>query len=192
MTTPGDAEPKPAAGPPSLHIRRATTADVPSILHIDHQVYPSPWSEAMLLQQILGDDRVHIVAVRNDTMVGHGGILFLAGEGHISTLAVDPAARRASIGRNLLVVLFHAALVHRCIAVTLEVRSDNAAALALYRGFGLAPAGIRRGYYAETGDDALVLWSPDLTAEYADRIGAMHTDAHVTVADDLRTIGSTR
>lgn len=154
-------------------MRLATARDVGGIMAVDAAVYPSPWSETMTRDQVTGTSRVHLVVEAGDRLVGHGGVLFMGDEGHVSTIAVDPKSQRRGVASALLLGLMRSAQAGGCRAVTLEVRSGNDSAIALYRRFGLAPAGVRRGYYADTGEDALVLWSPDFADGYADRIDAM-------------------
>ena len=169
----------------TISIRRAATNDVDAIRRIDHQVYPTPWSPSMLLQQIVGDDRLHLVAEVTDQLVAHAGILFLADEGHVSTIAVDPDHQRRTVGHNLLLILVRAAIDAGVSGITLEVRAQNQAALALYRRFGLAPVGVRRGYYGDNGDDALVLWTPALDSKYRARIAAMQLSSNIVLTAEL-------
>ena len=70
--------------------------------------------------------------------------------------------------------------------MTLEVRAGNGPALALYRRFGMAPVGIRRGYYSDTGEDALILWSPEFAGDYLDRIASMSYGDETEVADEIK------
>ncbi|MGI9605278.1 MAG: ribosomal protein S18-alanine N-acetyltransferase [Acidimicrobiales bacterium] len=166
-------------GSETIELRVALATDVDGIRAIDALVYPRAWSEHMTRQQVNRADRTHVVAIEGGSIVGHAGLLFQAGDGHVSTIAVHPNAQQRSVGRNLLLALMRCALAADLTAVTLEVRSHNEAALALYRSFGLAPAGIRRGYYTDTGDDALVLWSPELEGEYLSRIRSMRFSDHI-------------
>lgn len=168
-----------------LLLRRAALADIPAIRAIDEQVYPRLWSEKMLTEQIVGADRLHVVAMVAEGLAGHAGIIFMAGVGHVSTVAVDPALQRRSIGRNLMLALFRAAIHRGASAVTLEVRAGNDPALALYRAFEMTTVGVRRGYYADNGDDALVLWSPDLDGTYSAQIATMSFAGRVIVGADL-------
>lgn len=169
-------------------MRLATAKDVGGIMTVDGQAYPSPWSEAMTRDQITGASRVHLVIEAAGHIVGHGGLLFMGDEGHISTIAVDPKSQRRGVASALLLGLMRSAQVAGCRAVTLEVRSGNDSAMALYRSFGLAPAGVRRGYYADTGEDALVLWSPAFHDGYADRIDAMSYPESLVLSDELERL----
>jgi ribosomal-protein-alanine N-acetyltransferase len=79
-------------------------------------------------------------------------------EGHVTTIAVDPAWHRHQIGTRLLLAVAHEALAREVNALTLEVRVSNTPAQAMYRSFGFSSVGVRKGYYAETNEDALVMW----------------------------------
>ncbi len=111
------------------------------------------------------------VAIEGSRVVGFAGLLYAADDGHVTTVAVDNTCRRRGIATALLVALAADARARGCSALTLEVRAGNTAALALYRQFGFAPAGVRKGYYTDNGEDALVLWATDIdTAAYATRL----------------------
>jgi ribosomal-protein-alanine N-acetyltransferase len=87
--------------------------------------------------------------------------MYVLPDAHVTTLAVDPAWHRRAIGTRLLVALARAAVTTGATALTLEVRASNQAAQELYRRFGFAPAGVRKAYYADTGEDALIMWAHD-------------------------------
>ena len=126
-------------------------------------MYPTPWSEKLTIEQTTGPGRVHLVVEENHRVVAHGGIAVMDGDAHITTIAVDPAEQRRGIASALLQHLFSAAVESDCGAVTLEVRAGNTAAIALYEQHGMASAGIRPGYYADNGEDAVIMWSPPLS-----------------------------
>ena len=92
-------------------------------------------------------------------MVGYAGLMTVAEDGHITTVAVDPQWHRRSIGTRLLLALLDQAVARGVHDVTLEVRMSNAAAQTMYRRFGFAPAGVRRGYYVDNAEDAMVMWA---------------------------------
>jgi ribosomal-protein-alanine N-acetyltransferase len=134
-----------------------------SVLKIESRVYPRPWSMGLFLSEIAQrEHRVYLVARVGTTVVGYGGLMVVLDDGHITTLAVDPAWHRHSIGSRLLLALADAAMGKGVRNLTLEVRIGNEPAKELYRRFGFAPAGIRKGYYVETDEDALVMWANDL------------------------------
>jgi ribosomal-protein-alanine N-acetyltransferase len=89
----------------------------------------------------------------------------------VTTIAVDPAWHRRGIGSRLLLALSRSAIAAGCTGLTLEVRMSNEAAKGMYRDFGYAPAGVRKNYYAESNEDALVMWAHDVDlAAYAERL----------------------
>jgi len=93
------------------------------------------------------------------------------GDGHVTTLAVDPDWHRNKIGTRLLLILARTAIRRGASNLTLEVRVGNSAAQEMYRQFGFRPAGIRNNYYVETNEDALVMWAHDVgTPEYSRRL----------------------
>ena len=95
-------------------------------------------------------------------------------DGHITTVAVDPIWHRHGIATRMLLALARGAKQRGCKNLTLEVRMSNAGAQSLYQRFGFVPAGVRKGYYPETGEDALIMWANDIDAQpYAARLAAI-------------------
>ncbi len=143
-----------------------------SVLRIEQQVYPRPWSMGLFMSELgMRGSRVYVVARIGPTVVGYGGLMLITGDGHITTLAVDPAWHRHKLGTRLLHTLAVAAIERGAEHLTLEVRASNRAAQELYRAFGFAPAGVRKGYYVETKEDAIVMWANDIaTDDYTARL----------------------
>lgn len=143
-----------------------------SVLRIENQVYPRPWSFTLYLSELnLRGSRHYVVARVDAAVVGYAGLLFSGDEAHVTTIAVDPAWQRHQIGRRMLLHHARVARARGCKHLTLEVRVSNAAAQGLYRSFGFQSAGIRKNYYAETNEDALVMWVHGIdTEEYAMRL----------------------
>ena len=107
-------------------------------------------------------------------VVGFAGMLFIGDEGHVATISVDPSWRGQRVAARLMAVLCRQAIEQGATGLTLEVRAGNTAAQALYRRFGFAPAGIRREYYKDSGEDALVMWAYDVDGPaYAERLAAI-------------------
>ena len=89
-------------------------------------------------------------------------------DGHVTTIAVDPKWHRNKIGTRLLLVLAREAILRGATSLTLEVRMSNKGAQEMYRRFGFGPVGVRKNYYQETNEDALVMWVHDIDSpEYA-------------------------
>jgi [ribosomal protein S18]-alanine N-acetyltransferase len=142
------------------------------VLRIEQQVYPRPWTSGLFLGEISQRaSRVYLVARVGSEVVGYSGMFRAVDDGHITTIAVDPAWQRRGIATRMLLTLARAAVERGCRNLTLEVRMSNSGAQALYQRFGFVPAGVRKGYYPETGEDALVMWANDVDTElYAARL----------------------
>jgi ribosomal-protein-alanine N-acetyltransferase len=153
----------PAAGDLHVTVGPMRRRHLRAVLRIEAQVQPRPWSLGLFLSELgYRQSRVYVVARVEGAVVGYGGLMLVGEDAHVTTLAVDPRCRRRQIGSRLLLVLARAALQRGARNLTLEVRVGNEAARALYSSFGFVPAGVRKGYYAETGEDALVMWATDV------------------------------
>jgi ribosomal-protein-alanine N-acetyltransferase len=146
----------------SLTIAPMRRRHLPEVLAIEAASYPRPWSSRLFEEELERRGRAYLVARRGERVVGYAGVLMIAEDGHIATVAVDPAERRTGVGRSLLLVLVEQSLALGADQLTLEVRVSNVAAQELYRSFGFAPAGARKAYYADNGEDALVMWAHDV------------------------------
>jgi len=148
-----------------------------SVLRIEQAVYPRPWSMGLFMSELgYRGSRVYLVVRVKGTVVGYGGVMLVTDDGHITTLADDPAWHRQHLGTRLLHALATAAIERGAKNLTLEVRASNQAAQELYRSFGFAPAGIRKGYYVETKEDAIIMWANDVDSPaYAERLAALET-----------------
>lgn len=146
-----------------------------SVLKIEQQVYPRPWSMGLFMSELAyRESRVYLTARVGSSVVGYGGLMLVTDDGHVTTLAVDPRWHRHKLGTRVLLALARAGIEQGARNLTLEVRASNAPAQALYRAFGFAPAGVRKGYYVETHEDAIVMWANDVdTPAYADRLAAL-------------------
>ena len=142
---------------------------VRSVLRIESRVYPVPWSMSLFLSELaLRSTRAYYVAFVGRQLVGYAGLMMTLDDGHVTTIAVDPVWHRHKIGSRLLLALAREALRRGATSLTLEVRLGNKAAQNLYRRFGFRPVGVRKNYYAETKEDALVMWAEDVAGpEYA-------------------------
>ena len=145
------------------------------VLDIERRVYPRPWTMTLFLSEIVQrSTRFYIVARAHRRVVGYAGLMVFGDEAHVTNIAVDPDAHRRKIASRMLFALVSAARRRGASACTLEVRVHNHAAQSLYRQFGFAPVGIRKNYYAETGEDALIMWAEGLqSAEYGMRLNEL-------------------
>ena len=149
-----------------------------SVLRIEARAYPVPWSMSLFLSELaLRSTRAYYVAYVGRQLVGYAGLMMTLDDGHITTIAVDPPWHRHKVGSRLLLALTKEALRRGATSLTLEVRLHNKGAQNLYRKFGFRPVGVRKNYYAETKEDALVMWAEDVaTPEYAKLLDSLEAD----------------
>ena len=154
--------------------------DLPAVVRIERRTSTNPWSIDLFRGELALPEvsRSYRVARLGRHLVGYGGLMFVVDEAHVTTLSVHPDHQRKGIGARLLLELIRDARTRGVRALTLEVRMGNQAARALYERFGFAPAGIRKGYYAEVGEDALVMWAHYVDGDvYAARLAAIEAGA---------------
>ena len=149
-----------ALEPIEVHIVPMRRRHLRSVLRIEAQVYPRPWSHSLFVSELaLRSTRAYVVAKVGRDVVGYAGLMMSLTDGHVTTIAVDPRWHRHGIGTRLLLALAREAIARGATALTLEVRLSNKPAQEMYRRFGFVPVGVRKGYYADTGEDALVMWA---------------------------------
>ncbi len=161
--------------PASLTVESMTADDLHDVHRIDLAVYSEPWSLVLWKQELSKPrDRLYLVARTDENVVGHIGLLLVLDEAHLSTVAVDPGWHGRGVATALLLAAFPRAIERGTRALTLEVRVTNERAQRLYRRFGFAPAGIRKNYYSDDNEDALIMWAHDVDApEYAARLAGI-------------------
>ena len=132
--------------------------------------FPQPWSEGVFRDELDQAGRFYVVAVdEGGEVAGYAGLLRVADEGHVTTIAVASAARRQRLGTRLMLRLIYAGLTTGAKHLTLEVAASNRSAQELYRRFGLAPVGVRKSYYGD--EDALIMWVHEIDQpEYGARL----------------------
>lgn len=162
----GSASAVPASGvasepePARVTLRPFEETDIPAVLELEHASFSDAWSETMFRDELAAPGRRWIVAESDGALVGYGGIAALADEAHVMNLAVHADHRGQGIGRQLLLRLRQEATELDTRIITLECRAGNAAAIGLYESLGMKTAGVRPGYYNDTGEDALIMWAP--------------------------------
>lgn len=138
--------------------------DVQRVMEIERECFPTPWSESAYLTEMANRSAHYVVACSDSQIAGYAGMWIITDEAHITTLGVARAFRGQRIGEQLLVGLLDEARRRGARRATLEVRRSNSVAQNLYRKYGFSPAAIRRAYYTDNGEDAVVMWVDDLYA----------------------------
>ncbi|HXY92654.1 MAG TPA: ribosomal protein S18-alanine N-acetyltransferase [Acidimicrobiia bacterium] len=180
----------PEAVVPTVHVLPMRRRHVRAVLRIEQQVYPRPWSASLFHSELaLRSTRAYYVARVGREVVGYAGLMMTVDDGHVTTIAVDPEWHRHKIGTRLLLVLAREAIARGAASLTLEVRMSNRGAQELYRQFGFQPVGVRRNYYQEVNEDAMVMWAHDVDSPaYADLLDAIERGLPgETVLEDRRS-----
>ena len=140
-------------------IREAKLDDVHSIAELDKLCFSMPWSEVSFLKEISENNiALYLVAEIAGQIEGYAGMWLIIDEGHITNVAVHPNFRRRHIGEAIVSVLLAEAQAEGITRQTLEVRVSNFAAQRLYEKFGFQACGIRKGYYEDNHEDAIIMW----------------------------------
>jgi ribosomal-protein-alanine N-acetyltransferase len=146
-----------------ITIRSLTYADLPQVIAVERRAFPTPWSLAMFVLELSKPSGVCLAALEGQRKVL--GYLICSRYDqvwHLMNIAVDPASRRSGVARALLEEMLERGGADG--SYTLEVRTSNAPAIALYERFGFRPAGTRPRYYHDTGEDAMIMWRTAETA----------------------------
>jgi ribosomal-protein-alanine N-acetyltransferase len=150
----------------AVDIRRLTFADLPQVVAIERRAYATAWSLAMFVLELSKPSGICLAAETAGSgereVVGYLICSRYDTIWHVMNVAVDPDRRRHGIATALLAALL-AEVGGRDSQVTLEVRRSNAGAIALYERFGFRAAGVRRRYYQDNGEDAVIMWRTPAT-----------------------------
>ena len=165
-------------------------ADVPTVASIERDVFPMPWAASAFAYEVQANPNSYYLVARyrqspvalsfqgkltsalhrlvgrrrSSEILGYAGFWFMANQAHISTLAVAPRYLHRGIGELLLVGLIDWACKVRATTITLEVRASNLVAQSLYHKYGFETTGVRKGYYSDNGEDALVMNTTIITS----------------------------
>ncbi len=181
MNAPTQPRPPRAELPPRTVLRPMRWWDLPAVTVLEHVVFPEDawsvgmfWSElaevasrCYLVAEEFGSDETHPDR-RGPRIIGYAGLLAGTGEAEVQTIAVDPSREGRGLGTALLTALLREAARRGCDDVVLEVRKDNLRAQELYRRFGFAQVGLRRGYYQPANVDALVMRATDVIERFGE------------------------
>ena len=149
---------EPDSTPVEIEITKMRRRHLRRVLSIEGRVYPRPWSASLFLSELAQrTTRTYLVAKNNGEVVGYCGMMFTGKEAHVTNIAVDPEFHGRKVGTRLLLTVVTEAIARGAEVVSLEVRVTNDVAQNMYAKFGFAPVSVRKGYYIETNEDALVM-----------------------------------
>lgn len=143
----------------SFSIRKLELADLDAIEAIERVSYPTPWSRSMFVSELAKPSSLSLAAVAADgTLAGYLVLSRYVDAWHVMNVAVAEQYRRTGIASSLLRSLFDVTRDDAERGYTLEVRISNIAAISLYESCGFVTRGVRRGYYTDNREDALIMW----------------------------------
>jgi ribosomal-protein-alanine N-acetyltransferase len=130
------------------------------VLEIEQAVHADPWTLPLFLSELsMASSRAYFVAKTPREIVGYAGVAMAGEDGHVTNVSVHPDWWGRKIGTLLTLAVVEAALARGAKSLTLEVRTNNTVAQALYKKFGFVIVGIRKNYYVATGEDAFIMWA---------------------------------
>lgn len=165
MNGPGE-EPRVRVRLEDVLVTEMRHADVDQVAAIERSSYATPWTPRAFNAELRDNAYAHYIVARLDgRVVGYAGMWVLLDEAHVTNIAVREDFRRRGIGDLLLSELERRAAARGAARMTLEVRPSNVVAQHLYRKHGFYACGRRRGYYQDTGEDAIIMWKDGLQPE---------------------------
>ncbi len=149
-----------------INFRSMKLDDINRVHEIEKSSFATPWSKKSLLTEITNNKlSKYVVMELDDFIIGYYGLWIVDNEAHVMNIAIDPEFRSKGYGNELLknmIALSSSSGVNR---ITLEVRRNNKVAISLYEKYGFEASAIRKGYYRDNGEDALIMWM-ELEEEY--------------------------
>jgi ribosomal-protein-alanine N-acetyltransferase len=151
-----------AESSPLVEVRRLVYTDLPEVIAIERRVFPTPWSLAMFVLELSKQSGICLAAVCEGELVGYLICSRYDTVWHVMNVAVDTKHQRRGLASAMLAELYDRVNDDEA-RFTLEVRRSNAVAIHLYEREGFRAAGMRRRYYQDNGEDALVMWRTPAT-----------------------------
>jgi ribosomal-protein-alanine N-acetyltransferase len=141
-----------------MEIRRMTVADLDRVCELERELFTMPWPKTSFLYEVSGNDRAFpIVCVEDGEVVGYAIAWFVCDELHIGNIAVTAGRQGSGLGKRLLEHMLAEAKKRETSFATLEVRASNVRAISLYRSHGFKGIAIRKNYYTDNKEDALIM-----------------------------------
>jgi ribosomal-protein-alanine N-acetyltransferase len=142
----------------AVHIRPLDLGDLNAVERLEQRAYPTPWSRSMFASELAKPTSICLGAFEGDELAGYVITSRYVDAWHVMNVAVDPDLRRRGVATALLERLFELTRGDERRGYTLEVRVSNDGAIQLYERLGFDARGLRRGYYTDNREDALIMW----------------------------------
>ncbi|TFJ91529.1 ribosomal protein S18-alanine N-acetyltransferase [Lentibacillus salicampi] len=140
-------------------IRQMELADIDDVLQIEKDSFMTTWPRDIMVQELTDNDYAHYyVLLIDQQLVGYAGMWHVIDDAQITSIAVAPSFRGRKLGKSLFLYILEQAIQMGAKRLSLEVRVSNTVAQRMYRKFGLVPGGLRKNYYTDDQEDAIVMW----------------------------------
>ncbi|WP_182201537.1 ribosomal protein S18-alanine N-acetyltransferase [Paraliobacillus salinarum] len=142
-----------------VSVRKMTVDDIKQVRIVEEACFATPWTEDIYQKELIQNSYAHYYVIeKGKQIVGFCGIWIVVDEAQITNIAILPTYRGCGYGSYLFQYVINQAMLAGSVRLSLEVRVSNLVAQKLYRKFGLKPAGIRKNYYTDNNEDAMVMW----------------------------------
>ena len=159
-----------------IHFRTLLPEDAEGVARVERESFPTPWSREDFWREASNDFACYIVALDDMEIIGFAGCWISFEEAQVTNIALTSAQRGRGLGKVLMAKLMRAAAERGAERMTLEVRPSNTPALRLYEWLGFAAIGVRKKYYQDNDEDAILMWHTKLK-DFANERCAGETDA---------------
>ena len=159
-----------------IHFRELTPEDADGVARVERESFPTPWSREDFWREATNEFACYVVALDDVEIIGFGGCWISFEEAQVTNIALTAVQRGRGLGRTLMTKMMCAAAARGAERMTLEVRPSNTPALRLYESLGFTAVGVRRKYYQDNGEDAIIMWNMKLK-EFVNESCAGEVDA---------------
>ena len=159
-----------------IHFRTLLPEDAEGVACVECESFPTPWSREDFWREASNDFACYIVVLADEAIIGFGGCWISFEEAQVTNIALTASQRGRGLGKVLMEKLMRAAAERGAERMTLEVRPSNTPALRLYEGLGFAAIGVRKKYYQDNDEDAILMWHTKLK-DFVNGRRAGETDA---------------
>ena len=142
----------------NLEIREFNINDIEELYEVELTSFTDPWSKESFKDELNNEIAHYLVGSINNKIIAYIGAWFILDEAHITNVAVKSDFRRQKIAKQLITAFIVLAKKHQITSITLEVRASNIPAQSLYQQFGFEKQGLRKRYYADNNEDAIIMW----------------------------------
>lgn len=144
-------------------VRRMNEIDIDGVLLVEEQCFTTPWSRAGFVAEMKNELSYYLVMIESGKIIGYAGMWIIVDEAHVTNVAILSEYRGRRLGERLMGELIQHAKARGAVSMTLEVRTTNITAQSLYEKFGFTSRGVRRNYYTDNQEDALIMWCDKLS-----------------------------